>query len=110
MPELMRRHVNADMPHDGVDDLDCERCLALADAFFRDEEGAIHVSAKARQDVTAIPSKAAGHLVRNLTNNVLPFRFCVPGGNVKEQLAPRTIWFAEVLTPAQGTQVLRPQR
>ena len=110
MPELMRRHVNADVPRDGIDDLYCERFLALADALFRDEEGAIHVGAEARQDVTAIPPKAARHLVRNLTDNVLPLRFCVPGGNVKEQLAPRTIWLAEVRTPIQGTQVLRPQR
>ena len=78
--------------------------------LFGDEEGAIHVSAKARQDVTAIPSKAAGNLVRDLADNVLPFSFGIPGGNVKEQLAPRTIWFAEVLMPAQRTQVLRPQR
>ena len=35
--------------------------------------------------------------------------FVSSGGNVKEQLAPRTIWFAEVVTPAQGAQVLRPQ-
>ena len=73
-----------------------ERCLALAAALLRDEEMAIHVGAKARQDVTAIPSKAAGNLVRDLTDNVLLFGFCVPGGNVKEQLASRTIWFAEV--------------
>ena len=110
MPELMRRHVNADMQLDGVYDLDCERFLAFADAFSRDEDRAIHVSAKTRQNVTAIPSEAVGHLVRHLTDSVLPFRFCVPGGNVKEQLASRPIWFAEVLTPTQGTQVLRPQR
>ena len=35
MPELMRRHVNADMSRDGVDDLDCEGCLVLADALVR---------------------------------------------------------------------------
>ena len=109
MPELMRRHVNADMLRDGVDDLDREGCLALAAALLRDEEVAIHVSAKARQDVTAIPSKAAGNVVRDLADDVLLFRLCVPGGNVNEQLAPLTIWLAEVLTPAQGTQVLRPQ-
>ena len=110
MPELMRRHVNADVPRDGIDDLYGERFLALVNAFFGDEEGAVHVGAKARQDMTTIPSKTAGHLVRNLPNNVLPLRFCVPGGNVKEQLAPRTSWLAEVRTPIQGTQVLRPQR
>ena len=40
---------------------------------------------------------------------VLPLGLRFPGGNVNEQLAPRTIWFAEVVTPAQGAQVLRPQ-
>jgi hypothetical protein len=110
MPELMRRHVNADMPRDGVDDLDCEGCLALVDALPGDEEVLIHVSAQARQDLTAIPSKAAGHLVRDLTVMVLPLGLRFLGWNVNTQLASRTIWFAEVLTPAQGAQVLRPQR
>ena len=87
MAELMRRHVNADVLRDGVDDLACERFLVLSGCPFRDEEVAIHVSAKARQDVAAIPSKAAGNLVRDLTDKVLFFRFRVPGGNVKEQLA-----------------------
>ena len=41
MPELMRRHVNTDMLRDGVGDLDCERCLCLPPALFRDEEMAI---------------------------------------------------------------------
>ena len=79
MPELMRRHVNADMLRDGVDDLDCERCLALAGALFRDEEVAIHVGAKARQDLTTIPSKAAGHLVRDLTDDGLAAWSSFPG-------------------------------
>ena len=105
----MRRHVNANMLHDGAGDLFSEGFLTLAGALLRDEEVAIHVSAKTRQDVTAIPSKAAGHLVRDLTDNVLLFRFCFRGGNMNEQLAPRTIWFAEVVTPAQGAQVLRPE-
>ena len=76
MPELMRRHVNTDMLRDGADDLDREGCLALAAALLRDEEVAIHVGAKTRQDVTAIPSKAAGNLVRDLADNVLLFGFC----------------------------------
>ena len=109
MPELMRRHVNADMSRDGVDDLDCEGCLTLAAAHLGDEDVAIHVGAKARQDVTAIPSKAAGHVVRDLAHNVLPFRFCVSGGNVNKQLAPRTIWFAEMVMPTEGAQVLWPK-
>jgi len=49
MPELMRRHVNANMPHHGVRDLLTEAGLAFANAPLRDEERAIHVSAKARQ-------------------------------------------------------------
>ena len=109
MPELMRRHVNADMPRDGIDDLDCERCLMLADALFRGEEVFIHIRAQAREDVTAIPSKAAGHIVRNLTDMILPPDLCFLGWNVNEQLASRPIWLPEVVAPAQGTQVLRPQ-
>jgi len=45
MPELMRRHVNADVPHAGVRDLLTEGGLALANAFLCDEEMAIHVGA-----------------------------------------------------------------
>ena len=84
MAELMRRHVNADMPRDGVDDLECQGGLALAATLPRDEKVGIHVSAKARQDVTAIPPKAAGHLVRDLSDDVLPLGLRFPGGNVKE--------------------------
>jgi hypothetical protein len=81
----------------------------LAGALFRDEEVAIEVSIKARQDVTAIPTQVAGNLVRDLTDKVFLFRFGVSSRNVKEQLAPWTIRLAEVLMPLQGAQVLRPQ-
>src|SRR5262249_25537805 len=101
--------VNTNMLRDGPDDLHCERRLMFADALFRDEEMAIHVSAKARQDVTAIPSQATSHLVRDLADKILPFRFRVSCCNVKEERAPWAIWFAEVLMPAQGTQILWPQ-
>ena len=93
-----------------VGDLLCKGRLALPVAPPCHEEMAIHVGAKARQYVTAIPSKPAGNLVRDLTHNVLPLGLGVSGGNVKEQLTPRTIWFAEVVLPAQRTQILRPQR
>ena len=53
-------------------------------ASLCDEEGAIHVGAKARQYVTAIPSKAASGLVRDLAHNVLSLGLGIPGGNVKE--------------------------
>ena len=84
MLELMRRHVNADMSRDGVDDLVREGCLMLAGALLRYEEVAIHVGAKTRHDVPAIPSKAAGNIVRDLADDILPFGLGVPGGNVKE--------------------------
>src|SRR5215207_11087266 len=72
MPELMRRHVNADMPQDSLGDLYRESCLGLAAAARRDEGRAIHVGAEARQYVPAIPSQAAGNIVRDLTDNVFP--------------------------------------
>ena len=110
MSELMRRHVNAEIPLAGIRNLFGEGSLALANAFLRDEEMAIHVGgAEARQYVTTIPSQPTGNLVGDLTHNVLPLGLGVTSGDVKEQLAPRTIWFAEVLSPAQGAQVLWPQ-
>jgi hypothetical protein len=109
MPELMRRHVNPDMPLNGSDDLYRNGGLALPAPPCCHEEMAIHVGTQARQYVTAIPSKSAGNFVRDLTDKVFSFGLCLPGGNVKEQLTPRTIWFGEVVLPAQGAQVLRPE-
>jgi hypothetical protein len=83
MPELMRRHVNADVPRKGVDDLLRYGGLALPAAPFGDEEMAIHVGAEARQYVTAIPSKAASNFVRDLGDDVLSLGLRMPGGNVK---------------------------
>lgn len=110
MPKLMRRHVNAEMPHDGVGDLSCEGALALATAALRNEKIAVNTGAKARQYMTAIPSKAVSNLVGDFADNVLSLRLCVAGCNVKEQLLPRTIRFAEVVLPAQRAQVLRSER
>ena len=45
MPELMRRHVNADMPHDGVNDLSSKGSLFLAATPLGDEDRAVHVGA-----------------------------------------------------------------
>ncbi len=83
MPELVRRHVNADVPRKGVDDLLRYSGLALPTALFGDEEMAIHVRAKARQYVAAIPSKAASNLVRDLGDDVSFLDLRVPSGDVK---------------------------
>jgi hypothetical protein len=48
MPELMRRHVNADVPRKGVDDLLRYGGLALPTTRLGDEEMAVHVGAEAR--------------------------------------------------------------
>jgi hypothetical protein len=88
VPELMRRHVNADVTRDDADDLHCKRRLALTIASLFHKQRAIHVSAKERQYVPAIPSKPADHLVWDLTHNVLSLGLGVSGGNVKEQLTP----------------------
>jgi len=45
MPELMWRHVNADMPHHGIRDLLTNGGLALANTLLCNEEIAIHVGA-----------------------------------------------------------------
>ena len=66
------------------DDLLRERRLALLAAPLSDKEIAIHVGAKARQDVAPIPAKAAGNIVRDLGNNLLPLGLRVPGGNVQQ--------------------------
>jgi hypothetical protein len=110
MPELMRCHVNADMPHDAGQDLISEGGLFLAAAPLRDEEMAIHVATKRRQDMTAIPSQMTCNLVRHLTDDVLLFAFRLAGCNVQEQLASRAIRLAEVVLPPQRAQVLRPKR
>jgi hypothetical protein len=65
MAELMRRHVNADVPRKGVRDLLRYGRLALPSALFGDEQIAIHVGAEARQHVATIPSKATSNFVRN---------------------------------------------
>jgi hypothetical protein len=91
MPELMRRHVNADMPREGVNNLDGKGGLTLPAAVPCYEEIAILVSAKPRQDLTAIPSKTPGNVIGNLAVNISPFGLCVVGGNVKKEPAPRTV-------------------
>jgi hypothetical protein len=70
MPKLVWSHVNADVPRKGVDDLLRYGGLALPTAALGDEEMAIHVAAEARQYVTAIPSKPASKLVRDLSDDV----------------------------------------
>ena len=82
--ELMRRHVDADMPRDGFDDLLRERGLALLAALLSNEKIAIHVGAKARQDVAPIPPKSACDIVGDLGNNFLPLGLRVPRWNVKD--------------------------
>src|SRR5262245_60837558 len=67
MAELMRRHVNADVPHESVFDLLRKSGLALPAAAPCHEDRAIHVRAQARQHVTAIPSEAPGNLVGDFT-------------------------------------------
>ncbi len=81
MPKLMRRHVNADMPREGVNNLDGKGGLTLPAAVPCYEEIAILVSAKPRQDLTAIPSKTPGNVIGNLAANISPFGLCVVGGN-----------------------------
>src|ERR1700730_16362417 len=108
MPKLMRRHGNADMPHDCIGDLSSYGGLFLSAAPLCNEERPIHVGAQARQYVTAIPSNAAGNLVRDLTDEIL-FALSVPRGDVSEELASRTIWFAEVILPGQTAHVLWPK-
>ena len=49
MAELMRRHVNADAPRKGVDDLLRYGLLALPTALSGDEEIAVQVSVEAWQ-------------------------------------------------------------
>ena len=110
MPELVRRHVNADMPRKGVNDLLCYGGLALAAAPFGDEEMAIHVGANSRQYMSAIPSNAARNFVRNLPNDVLSFGLRMPRRNVKDQLTTWTIRLSEVVLPVQRAEVLRPER
>ena len=45
MPELMRRHVNADVLRNGVDDLHRERFLALVNTFYVLSTEAAHCTA-----------------------------------------------------------------
>ena len=110
MPKLMRRHVNADVSRKGVRYLESKCRLALPVALPRYEKIAIRVSAKPRQDLTAIPSKTPSNVIGNLAVNISPFGLCVMGGNVKTKLASRTVRFAEVVSPVQAVQVLRPKR
>ena len=49
MAELMRRHVNADAPREGVDDLFRLGLLALPTALSGDEEIAVRVGVEAWQ-------------------------------------------------------------
>jgi predicted secreted protein len=58
--------------------------LALPIASLCYKEGAIHVGAKARQYVTAIPSKPTSGFVWDLAHNVLSLGLGISGGNVKE--------------------------
>ncbi len=110
MPELVRSHVNADVPRKGVDDLLRYGGLALPTASFGDEKRTIHVSAEPLKHVTAIPSKAASNLVRNLCDDVQFFGLRVPRGNVKDQLTTGAIRLAEVGLPVQRAEVLRSER
>ena len=70
MPELVRGHVNADVPRKGVGDLLRYGGLALPTAASGDEETAIHVGAETGQYVAAIPSKAASKFVGDLGDDV----------------------------------------
>ena len=70
MPELVRSHVNADVPRKGVGDLPRYGGLALPTAVLSDKETAIHVGAETGQYVAAIPSKAASKLVGDLGDDV----------------------------------------
>jgi hypothetical protein len=110
MAELMRRHVNTDVPRKGVGDLLRYGRLALPTAALGDEEMAIHVGAEVRQHVATIPSKATSNFVRNLPGNVFSFALGVPGSNVKDYLTTWTIRFVEVVLPVKGAKVLRPKR
>ena len=84
MPKLVRRHVDADIARDGFDDLVGKRLLALLAAFLGDEEIAIDIGAKTRQDMAPVPPQAASDIVGDLGNNLLPLGLRVPGRNVKQ--------------------------
>lgn len=63
VPKLMRRHMNAELPREGVDNLYGKGGLALSVALPRYEKKAIRVSAKPWQDLTAIPSKTPSNVI-----------------------------------------------
>jgi hypothetical protein len=78
MPELMRRHVNADVIRKGVSDLLAYGLLAFPPAAVTDEQMTLLVGAEARHYVAAIPSKAASNLIRH--------RVQLNGGRVRKAL------------------------
>lgn len=84
MPELMRRHVDADMSGDAFGNLLREGGLAFLVACLRDEEVTVHVAAKTRQYVAPIPTKAAGYIIRDLDSYALSLGFRVPRRNVEQ--------------------------
>src|SRR5688500_16786120 len=66
MPELVRRHMQADMLADRLHDLNGQGLLGLGLATVGDEERAIWVGAEARHDLAPIPADAGCHVFGQL--------------------------------------------
>ena len=78
MAELMRRHVDPDVPLNGTDDLTCKCIWVLAPTMVCNKQVSVAITTKARQDMVAIPVDPSGYILWNLRRNVFLFvlRFC----------------------------------
>ena len=71
MPELVRRHVDAEIALDGLDDLIGEGVLAFRRSVPGDKEVAIRIGVEARKNVPAVPAKPTGNMVWDFGDEVV---------------------------------------
>jgi hypothetical protein len=71
MPELVRRHVDAEILLDRPDHLIGERVLAFRRSVPGDKEVAIRIGVEARKNVPALPAKPTGNEFWDLGDEVV---------------------------------------